>query len=130
MIITLCVIALFVVGIMLMNYANKHFDKDIIFIIGVILFSAMGIGLIICGGTILDTQINKSVDYQNALYEKEMLEYRIENMESDIVGNEMLYNDIVEFNNNLRGIKKWADNPLTNWFYNQQIADIDYVEIK
>jgi len=130
MIITLCVVALFVVGIMLMNYANKHFGKDIIFIIGVILFSVMGIGLIICGGTILDTQINKSVDYQNALYEKEMLEYRIENMKSDIVGNEMLYNDIVEFNNNLRNVKKWADNPLTNWFHNQQIADIDYVEIK
>ena len=72
---------------------------------------------------------NRDIKYQNAVYEKEMLEYRIEHMEENITGNEMLYNDIVEFNNGLRSIKKWANNPFTNWFYNQDIATIDYVEL-
>ena len=62
-------------------------------------------------------------------FEKEILEYRIDNMKDNIVGNEMLYNDIVEFNNELRNVKKWADSPWTNWFYNQDIATIDYIEI-
>jgi hypothetical protein len=59
-----------------------------------------------------------------------MLEYRIEHIEENITGNEMLYNDIVEFNNELRSTKKWANNPWTNWFYNQDIATIDYIEIE
>ena len=78
---------------------------------------------------IIDNQVNKDIYYQNILYEREMLEYRIDNIEEDIVGNEMLYNDIVEFNNELRSTKKWATNPWTSWFYNEDIATIDYVEI-
>jgi hypothetical protein len=50
-------------------------------------------------------------------------------MEENITGNEMLYNDIVAFNNELRNVKKWANNPWTNWFNNQDIASIDYIEL-
>ena len=50
-------------------------------------------------------------------------------MSDNIVGNEMLYNDVVEFNNELRRIKKWANSPWVSWFYNQKIASIDYIEI-
>ena len=78
---------------------------------------------------IISVQVNKDINYQNTLYKKEVLEYRIDNMKDNIVGNEMLYNDIVEFNNELRSVKEWANNPWTNWFYNQDIADIDYIEL-
>ena len=78
---------------------------------------------------IVGNAIHCDLNYQNTLHEKEMLEYRIEHMEENITGNEMLYNDIVEFNNSLRSVKKWANNPWTNWFYNQDIATIDYVEL-
>ena len=78
---------------------------------------------------ILINVCNYDVEYQNALHQKEMLEYRIEHMEDNITGNEMLYNDIVEFNNELRNTKKWANNPWTNWFNNQDIAAMDYVEL-
>jgi hypothetical protein len=50
-------------------------------------------------------------------------------MEENITGNEMLYNDIVEFNNKLRAEKKWAFNPWTDWFNNKDIASIDYIEL-
>ena len=78
---------------------------------------------------ILHVKINEDIDYQSALYEKEVIEYRIDNMSDNVVGNEMLYNDVVEFNNELRRTKKWANNPWVNWFYNQKIAFIDYIEI-
>ena len=81
------------------------------------------------GANILHVKINEDRDYQSALYEKEVIEYRIDNMSDNIIGNEMLYNDVVEFNNELRRIKKWANNPWANWFYNQKIASIDYIEI-
>lgn len=129
MIITLVVVGLLIVGIVLMNYADKHCDSSGVWFAGTMLTALMAIGIIVCGYGIIDTQISKDVAYQNAVYEREMLEYRIDNIEEDIVGNELLYNDIVEFNNNLRSVKKWANNPLTNWFYVKDIATIDYIKI-
>lgn len=91
---------------------------------------AFGICAIVALALLLSVQINKDVEYQNALYEKEVIEHRINYMEDNIVGNEMLYHDIVEFNNDLRGVKKWANNRWTNWFVNDLKADIDYIPIK
>ena len=78
----------------------------------------------------LSVSLNADVDYQNTLAEKQMLEYRI-NKQEDIVGNELLYSQIVAFNNDLRSTKKWANNIWTNWFYNQDIANkIDYIVVE
>ena len=101
---------------------NLAFTAYILIIFGII-------SSLVAVAFIIENAITCEVNYQNALHEKEMLEYRIEHMEENITGNEMLYNDIVEFNNNLRNTKKWANNPWTNWFNNQDIATIDYVEI-
>lgn len=91
---------------------------------------AIGILLVIISvGVSIGVHINKDVDYQNKLHEREMLEYRIDHIEDNITGNELLYNDIVEFNNYLRNIKKWAASPWTNWFWNQDIAALDYIEL-
>lgn len=74
-------------------------------------------------------QLNADVFYENKLLEKQMLEYRLEKQD-DIIGNEMLYSQIVEFNNELRYTKKWASNLWTNWFVNQKIANnIDYIDV-
>lgn len=108
--------------------ANKTYNdlfSNIGIMLSVISFFAMFFFVIPAIGT----QVKGDIKYQNALHEKEMLEYRINNIDDNIVGNEMLYNDIVEFNNELRSIKKWANNPWTSWFYVEEIADIDYVEI-
>lgn len=125
MIITILAVLLLIIGILLVNN-----DNDLLcgFGIGGVLIG--GFASAICVIAILCTQINKEVNYQNALYEKEVLEYRIENMDEDITGNEMLYNDIVEFNNTLRNTKKWANSYFTNWFYNENIASIEYVEFE
>lgn len=84
---------------------------------------------IICTTGIIGNRISYDIDYQNALYEREVLEYRLDHKEDDFPGNEMLYSDIVNFNNKLRSQKKWANNPWTNWFNNEKIAALDYIEL-
>lgn len=79
---------------------------------------------------ILCVQIPKQHNYEAFLYEKEVLEYRLENYNDNIVGNELLYNDIVEFNQNLRCAKRYHNNLWTNWYVNGKIASVDYIDIK
>ena len=130
MITTLIVIGLLIIGVVCTIAGVKYLKcPDWVWQFGLILFLLCGLTSVFIGFAIIDVQVNKDIKYQNALYEKEMLEYRIDNMEDNIIGNEMLYNDIVEFNNDLREVKKWANNPWVNWFYNQDIATIDYVKI-
>lgn len=135
MIITLIGLALLIVGIILYVIYNKahwkiyEYEDKIEFCAFICSF----IGGLVTFASIILILINVcsyDVDYQNALYQKEMLEYRIEHMEDNVTGNEMLYNDIVEFNNELRKTKKWANNPWTNWFNNQDIAAMDYIELE
>lgn len=87
------------------------------------------IGLLICLVIIALTQIPRQIVYEEHLYNKEMLEYRLEHRDENIVGNEMLYKEITEFNNDLRCHKHYADNLWVNWFNNQLIAEIDYIEV-
>lgn len=77
----------------------------------------------------ISIQIGKDIEYQNMLYKKEVIEYRIEQIDENVVGNELLYGDIVGFNNALRTTKKWANNPWTNLFWNDMVAEIDYIEL-
>ena len=93
----------------------------------------LGIILNVCSlPGIFITLGSKDINYEKTVYEKQVLEYRLEQVEQgvNVTGNELVYNDVVEFNNHLRSIKKWANNPWTNWFNNDLIADnIDYIEI-
>lgn len=133
MILTLMFIGFIIIGIVLVVISKSNMAsweaEDTVNFIGVLII-VMGIiaSLFTCGFAI-GNAVTCDLNYQNALHEKEMLEYRIEHMEENITGNEMLYNDIVEFNNGLRNVKKWANNPWTNWFNNQGVASIDYIEL-
>lgn len=128
MIVTLITIGI-IIGAIVVWVIERRTYEDWAFVAAMVLTLLAIFVSIFVGIGVIGTQVNKDVNYQNTLYEKEMLEYRIDNMEDNIVGNEMLYNDIVEFNNGLRNVKKWANNPWTNWFYNQDIATIDYIEL-
>lgn len=80
-------------------------------------------------GMAIGTKVNCDVDYENKLAEKQMIEYRIE-QDEEIAGNELLYTQIVEFNNSLRKTKKWSSKPWTSWFHNHKIAEIDFIELE
>lgn len=134
MLITLIFIGIFIVGIVLTclgTHSSQMYWKarETLQYIGICCMLLGGIMGIITGGISIGVGINVDTDYENALYEREVLEYRLEHMDENIIGNELLYNDIVEFNNELRYTKKWAENPWTSWFFNQKIADIEYIEL-
>lgn len=100
-----------------------HFVGDLLVIFGAAISFTLG-------GSIIAIQTIKDAEYQSALYEKEVIEYRIENIDNNTVGNELLYNDIVQYNNNLRKAKMLSNNLWINWFVNDKLAEIDYIEYK
>lgn len=132
MIITLICLTLIVVGavfVVIGKKKNDYYNDFGINFWGAILI-VLGIsGCLLTFGFIIGNATTCELNYESVLHEKEVLEYRIEHMEENITGNEMLYNDIVEFNNNLRNTKKWANSLWTNWFNNQYIASIDYIKL-
>ena len=131
MIITLIVLAMVLVGCIFILIGKKigsYYCEFGIDFWGIVLIVLGVVASLFVVGFIIANASTCELNYQNTLHEKEMLEYRIEHMEENLTGNEMLYNDIVEFNNKLRNTKKWANSPWTNWFNNQDIAAIDYIE--
>lgn len=133
MIITLISIGMFVAGTVLIIISNgskiRYNAREIILYIGMVCFVLGAVMGIVTGGISIGTAINEDIDYEKTIYERDVLEYRLEQLDENMTGNELLYNDIVEFNNGLRHTKKWADNPWTSWFFNQKIADIEYIEL-
>ena len=129
MIISILAIISFIATIVCWYIVNKDYPSENFYVATVFLTIFTIFFMVFVGACITETKINEDIKYESALYEKEVIEYRIDNMSDNMVGNEMLYNDVVEFNNELRRIKKWANNPWVNLFYNQKIASIDYIEI-
>jgi len=67
-------------------------------------------------------------EYLKIKHEKDVLEYRLE---SDVeIGNELLYNDIVDFNNKLTDYKLGRENIWVSWYFNPKISDISYIDYK
>ena len=124
MLITIILIALVICGGMLIVF-NKYHES----FVGTMFMVLGAVSLAFAVGLIASEQIGAENNYQKTMYQKEVLEYRLQNQDENIVGNELLYNDIVEFNNNLRDVKKWSANPWTSWFNNAKIATINYIEI-
>lgn len=135
MILTLMFIGLLAIGVIVLVVNNEFkFEfswkiRDILFNVGILCVTIGLLFSVILGGFALGNAAYYDLDYQNALYKREVIEYRLDHMEENITGNEMLYNNIVEFNNMLRSQKKWANNPWTNWFNNEKIAELDYIEL-
>ena len=129
MLITIISIIVFAVGIGFLIWNSKIFS-DCLMIIGVVMSFIGFSGTLISVILICIVQPTKQIDYEQILYKKEVLEYRVEHQEDNIVGNELLYQDIVEFNNQLRNTKRFANNIWTNWFANDLVATIEYVDYK
>ena len=104
--------------------------SDLVSILGICSIILFGTGLMVTVGLALGSQIPKEKHYQQALYEKQVIEYRLENQDKNLVGNELLFTDIVEFNNNLRNHKRYADSFWIGVFYNDKMATIDYIAIE
>jgi hypothetical protein len=137
MIITIIGAVVLFVGIVVYNickFVDKHTSKwspDWLDLTSICCCIAGGFVLFLCTAFLLINGISSTEDYEDMLYTKEVLEYRLENRDDTVVGNELLYRDVIEFNNELRSVKRWANNPWTSWFNNQKIAkNIDYIDYR
>ena len=128
MLLIILFVVLFLFGVIGLVRCCKSLADESWLLLPAILLAVGLIGGLVVGGLCLPVQVNKEVNYQQALHEREILVYRLEHREENIVGNEMLYSEIVEFNNDLRFTKKWASSPWVGCFHNDLIADIDYIE--
>ena len=129
MLIIFSLIVLILIGVWLLILDNLYYNDWFEIIGGFITITGV-VSLIVCSIYIFSIHISSDLKCANMIAKKEMLEYRLEK-QSNIVGNELLYSEILDFNNDLRSIKKWANNPWTNWFNYQQIANnVDYINIK
>lgn len=112
------------------NSCHGFWDHDVWSTVGAVGCVLGFTGLVVSAFLGLRVQINKDVDYQVALNERDALVYRLEHREDNMVGNEMLYSEVTEFNNGLLSTKKWADSPWIGCFFNEKIADLDYIEYR
>ena len=137
MILTILFISALLIGVAMVITSNiidnktKYIAPEWLHPIGCSLIVLFSVASVFAAAILFVNLTAKDTDYEAALYEKQVLEARLEQLENSpySIGNEYLYHDIVEFNNELRSVKKWANNPWTSWFNNEKIASIDYVDI-
>ena len=119
----LIIISLMALVIGMVLYENMYDD-----VLPFVSIAIGAFGTALCGLFLLINLMVVDMNYQNKLEEKAMLEYRIQKGE-EIAGNELLYSQVVKFNNDLRTTKILSKNPWVNCFNNWKIAEIDYIEI-
>ena len=119
-----------IVGIILIVIGRDDWDVNVKTILGILLTLIGGAVLVILSVLAIIAAATKDKVYQDMLYQRRVLEYRLSHEEENTIGNELLYSDIVEFNNELRSDKTYSDNIWINWFFNDKVATIDYIEIQ
>ena len=129
MLITIILTAIFLICLVAAICTNGNYRLDAINFISIGGSIISGVVLCLCIGATIINYSTIEIHYENTLYEKEVLEYRLDVKSENLTGNELLYSEIVEFNNELRRVKRYANSPWTNWFNNHKIASIDYIEI-
>lgn len=130
MIICVILIAIVVTSWLVCKFSKKY-DYDESDTLGfTILTFLSSIPLCICIAIALSVQVYKDRDYEEMVYEKSVLELRLNNKDDNLVGNEFLYADIIDFNNKLRYERRYADSFWIGIFHNDKIATIEYIEIE
>lgn len=130
MIICVILIAIVVTSWLVCKFSKKYdYGEDDALGFTILTF-LLSIPLCICITIALSVQVYKDRDYEEMVYEKSVLELRLNNKDDNLVGNEFLYADIIDFNNKLRYERRYADNFWIGIFHNDKIATIEYIEIE
>lgn len=112
-------------------YDKKRNQAENCFCTGVVASVAFGFVVVIICVILMCVHLpSDQVRYNDTKIKYDMLQYRVEHIEDNNVGNELLYNDIVEFNQMLYDKKRRANNEWINWFVIQPIAELDYIELE
>lgn len=128
MIITIICAVCFVAGIVLLCLNNGcHWFNDALDLIGALFLIAGAVGLCICLSMIIVAHVNVDAQLQALQNTRDILVYRLEYINELPAGNEMLYSEITEFNNQLYENMINTRNPWINWFYNSAFNDIPLI---
>ena len=128
MIITIIAIVLFVVSIGYLKYETKGWSEPFMSIITLITTSVVLVVVSIISICRLATE---HIEYQKMQMQQEVLEYRIEKIETlDSYAEVQLYHDVVEFNKTVMHNRYWANNPWTSWFHFKSIGDMGTIEFE
>lgn len=128
MIITIICAICLIVGILLLCLNDGcHWYNDMIDLIGLLLVVVGTVGLGICLTMIIVAHINVDVHLQVLQNTRDMLVYRLEHINELPAGNEMLYSEITEFNNQLYRNIINSQNPWISWFYNSAFNNIPLI---
>lgn len=86
------------------------------------------IGVITCAGVLIANRSPRLVDknYQRIMIERDALVYRLDT--EPVVGNELLYKDIITFNQKLNDHKLDRENPWINWFVAPELTNIEPID--
>ena len=124
---------IFVIGlILLLKYRKDIWTHEGAITTGFTLMVVGGIVILICGILCLVFAATADLDYANMVEKRDAIEYRLEQIENEenLLVNGGVYDDIVEYNNEVRKYKKYgSSNPWTNWFNPAPIDKLDYIKL-
>ena len=125
-------LGLLAIAIVLHIAYNRWRKSPECFIYTSILFYAIGGALVvICGIACIACSVSNDIEYEQELNKRDAIMYRLEHLdnEENLLVNGGVYEDVVEFNNNLLTYKTWTHNPWIGCFLPDKVAELDYIEL-
>ena len=112
-------------------YNNWRNSPECFCVISFIFYLIGGALVVICGIACISCSILNDVEYQQELNKRNAIVYRLEHLdnEENLLVNGGVYEDVVEFNNNLLTYKTWTHNPWIGYMFTDKIAELDYIEL-
>lgn len=126
MLIMFMLIALFLICGIHVKILHEHKYKESIQVINYLCMVIMGVAIIIA--TTLTIKANVLAEYSFA--EKVHEKYAVGHSYEEYVYPELAQLKKEKFNAKLKVYKRLAESPWTNWFCNQYIAEMDYIDLE
>ena len=123
---------IFLIGLILFLKYHKDWEHEGATETGITLMFIGGLVIFICGILCLCFAATADLDYANMVEKRDAIIYRLEQIENEenLLVNGGVYDDIVEYNNEVRKYKKYgSSNPWTNWFNPAPIDKLDYIKL-
>lgn len=140
MLIFIIMFVLMTIGILLLVFRETlgykfSWDEDVMLIFGVVMTMIFGFTVVVMSGIFIATAARSNYDYEVLEAQRTSLELRLEKTENapedSIVEINSLYNDIYEYNMEVKSYKTWGNNPWTCWFYSRKCTnELKYIELK
>ena len=129
-IILILVVMLLITFVLIVCNKSSEIYIDIICAVLIILSIT---GLVICIPTIAIEQCNteKKICSKQIEYESLIKQCQIISSEYEDVSKANVIQNVYEWNKEVYDAKYWADNPWTNWFWNQRVVDsLKYIDLE